>query len=437
MIVNKICTNKIHNKEIKSQILYFYNIQSLIIDTINENVINILKFSKIKDITHRSDIFPNPTECRAIGFGSLESMKAFVLQDKAAHYFFNIKRILREYYSEKNYSLSENYLDKTIVDFLILCKSSKMSDSDVASHVKKWLEKLDSVNQYEYRILLPVNHYDYNDHFTIDNITIAKIDSDLIKKYFAMNKQIPNNLHDVDYFIKSNNTDIGAIITVKAHDVDAAQELAEESLDKFISSIKLFDSGSFISTRKYSYEQINYMILIHNKSIGSLQPSRYNYYTLCRTTPSEEFYKKLENTWGKLASFLYSEHMTAFQKSIFSSMYWYGSIDSLRDSNVKKFLYYLIGLEKLLLKKHERQKGKKFGEHSAIIFSGDQKHAEFYKKYYDKRNDLVHDENVRIYDEEVTGLQINLRYLLLDMIEKSDKYSDVESYYKDEYKIKL
>ena len=437
MIVNKICTNKIHNKEIKSQILYFYNIQSLITDTINENVINILKFSEIKDITHRSDIFLNPTEWRAIGFGSLESMKAFVLQRKATHYFFNIKKILREHCSEKNYSLSQDYLDKTIVDFLTLCKSSKVSDSDVISHVKEWLEKLDSLNQYEYRILLPVNHYDYNDRFTIDSITIAKIDNDLIKKYFAMNEQIPSDLYDADHFVKSNNTDIGAIITVKANDIGAAQELAEELLDKFIFSIKLFDYGSLISTRKHSYQQINSSIFIYHKSNESFESSGHNYYTSSRAIPSEEFYKKLENTWGKLASFLYSEHMNAFQKSIFSSMYWYGSVDSLRDSNVKKFLYYLIGLEKLLLKKHERQKGKFFGERSAIIFSGDQKHAEFYKEYYDKRNDLVHDENIRIYDEEVTTLELSLRNLLLGMIENSDKYPDVESYYKDKYKIKL
>ena len=436
MIVSKICTNKIHNKEIKSKILYFYNIQSLIINTINENVIDILKLSKIKDFTQRSDIFLNLTEWRAIGFGPQDSMKVFVLQDKAAHYFFNIKRILREYYSEKNYRLSENYLDKTIVTFLISCKSSKISDSDVASRVKEWLEKLDGVNQYEYRILLPVNHYDH-DHFTIDNITIAKIDNDLIKKYFATNKQLLTGLHDADYFMESNNTDIGAIITVKAHDVGAAQELAEELLDKFISSIKLFDSDSLISTRKYSYEQINYSIFIYNESRKSLRSIGHSYYTSGRMIHSKEFYKKLENAWGKLASFLYSEHMTAFQKSIFSSMYWYGSIDSMRDSNVKKFLYYLIGLEKLLLKKNEQQKGKKFGEHSAIIFSDDRKHAEFFKKYYDKRNDLIHDENIRIYDEEVTTLELNLRNLLLDMIEKSDKYQDVESYYKDEYKIDL
>ena len=403
----------------------------MIVDTINENVIEILKFSEIED-TPRIKKLPNHTEWRSIAFGPPKSCK-FILKNKAAHYFFNIKGSLREYCSEENYKLSENYLDKTIVDFLISCKSSDMSNSDVMSRVKKWLEKL-GVNLHEYRIMLPVNHYDYNCNLTIDNIDIVKIDNDLIKKEFPLDEPILFNAED---FIKENHTHVGAIITVKAHDVDAAKELAEELLDKFIFSIKLFDYGSFISTRKHSYETIGYSFFIYDKSAKLFHSSMDTYYIPCRITPNKEFYKNLENTWKKLTSFLYSKNLKPFQKSILASMYWYGSIDSLRDSNVKKFLYYLIGLEKVLLKKKEQKKGKKFGERMAIIFSGDLKHTKFYKKYYAKRNDLVHDENLRIYDEEVDTLRINLKYILLDMIENSDKYQDVGSYYKDKYNIDL
>ena len=158
--------------------------------------------------------------------------------------------------------------------------------------------------------------------------------------------------------IKNNHTKTHAIIDVKAHDYDAAKELAAELLDKFIFSIKLFDPGSFVSTRKNSYEQINDSILTYNKSTKTLRSSGHNHHIPDRVNPSNDFYKNLEIKWKKLTSFLYSECLTMFQKSILASMYWYGSIDTLRDSNTKKILYYLIGLEKLLLKKKEQKKRK-------------------------------------------------------------------------------
>lgn len=409
----------------------------LIINEINENVVNTLKFSEIKEIKSKSDLMHRPENWRSTSFGPLGSHKWFILKNSAAYYFFNIKKILREYCSKKNYSLSENYLDKNIIDFLISCKTSNAPDSDVMFNVKEWLKELDSINRHEYRILLPVNHYDFREELNIDNIQIVKIDDDSIKKYFISDDRVSREIYDVEHLEESNHTNIYAIVDVKAHDLDAATELANELLDKFIFSIKLFDPGSFISTRKNSYEQINESILTYDKSTKNLGYSGHSHYVPGRITPSKEFYKKLERKWKKLTVFLYSEHLTMFQRSILASMYWYGSVDIMRDSNVKKFLYYLIGLEKLLLKKKEQQKTKKFGEHSAILFSGDRKYAESYERYYLKRNDVIHDENIRIYDEEVTTLEINLRSLLLDMVEHSDKYQNIESYYKDKYNITL
>ena len=403
-------------------------------DEINKNVTEILKFVEIEDQTSNNFIRLKHDEWRRIGFP--ESNKTLILKNNATFYFFNIKQNLREYCSEKNYRLSENYLNNTINDFLISCKLSNISQNDVRTQVKNLLDKIDDVNLHEYRVFLPVNHYDYRDNFTVDTVKIVKIDNDLFKKYFTYQGRTVDS-PNVDNLIEHNNTDVGAIITVKAHDIEAAKELAEELLDKFVFSIKLFDFGSFISTRKYSYDQVNYCTLIYDKSTQGVSSRWDEYYPLARTTPPDEFYKKLENKWKKLTSFLYSEHLTTFQKSILDSMYWYGSTDNLRDSNTKQFLHCLFGLEKILLKKYESQKGKKFAKHMAIIFSGDHKYADSYRKYYDKRNDLVHDENTRIYDEEVMTLKINFRELLLDMIENHDKYENIESYYKEKYKIDL
>ena len=93
--------------------------------------------------------------------------------------------------------------------------------------------------------------------------------------------------------------------------------------------------------------------------------------------------------------------------------------------------------KKLLLKKKEQKKTKKFGEHAAILFSGNRKYTKSYETYYEKRNDIIHDENIKIYNEEINTLQFNLRNLLLDMIENSDKFQNIESYYMNRHNIAL
>ena len=409
----------------------------LITNEIIDNVIKVIQFSEIKELEFWQKSVHNPDIWRWTSFGDLNSQKMFILKSNSGHHFYKIKKDLRKYFSKKNYSISENYLDSTVIDFLISCKISNLQNCDITINVKEWLEELDTINRNEYRVLLPINHFDYRNELSIANLKIVKINTDLINKYFVTDGHIPNTVFTAKDFIQSNDTDICAIINVKAHDDSAATELARELLDKFIFSIKLFDPGSFISTRQHSYQQTFECILVHNKSTKKFLFPGENYFMPSRIVPNEKFYKNLKIKWEKLASFLYSEHLTMFQKSILASMYWYGSIDNLRDSNVQKFLFYLIGLEKLLLKKNEQQKTKKFGEHAAILFSGNLQHCKFYESYYAKRNELIHDENIRIYDEEISTLRLNLRSLLLVMIENSDKYSNIESFYKDKYKLVL
>ena len=378
--------------------------------------------------------YQNPDIWRFKSFGPIESQKMFILKVNAAHSFFNIKKILREHCFEKNYVLAESYLDKNIIDFLISCKSSVLSESDVLMSIKEWLQEFDSVEQHDYKILLPISHYDFKNELNIANLKIIRINDHAFKKNFT-SVNLP--FFSSSDFIKTNDTDICAIVNVKAHDENGAKELAQEILDKFIFSIKLFDPSSFISTRKHSYKQLTELTMTHDLSKQTLSSGGNNFFICARTIPNESFYLKLNTKWEKLVSFLYSEHLTMFQKSILASLHWFGSVDNLRDSNVKKFLWYLTGLEKLLLKNHEQQKAKKFGDHAAVVFSGDIKHTNFYKSYYEKRNEIVHDENITIYDNDVDTLRFNLRNLLLDMIENSQTCEDIDSYYKKKYNLDL
>ena len=126
------------------------------------------------------------------------------------------------------------------------------------------------------------------------------------------------------------------------------------------------------------------------------------------------------------------------QDVILSALYWFGESDVHTDSRVKLFLNYVNGLELVILHtyKDKRQKAVPFGKRCAKIFFGDEKYWEFWKDYYWKRNNITHKESVYIYKEEIDTLRIELRSLLLQLIDFTDKYNNLEDVFDKEYEIK-
>ena len=151
---------------------------------------------------------------------------------------------------------------------------------------------------------------------------------------------------------------------------------------------------------------------------------------------SRDFYNKFDKTWIRLLGFLFDEHPTELQKSIIDALYWYGEVDANRHSLISQYLYCLIGLEKLLVPNHHREKAKQFGLHASTILHRNADHASFYEGYYKRRNKLVHEGPVIIYKENAYSLRIWLRQILLELIDNATEFIDLESYYNDVHDIK-
>lgn len=245
-------------------------------------------------------------------------------------------------------------------------------------------------------------------------------------------------IYDMEYdsLTKHNETKNIAIIEVESIEQDDAIQKANDNLKKFIHAEKLIDVGSFVTIRTKHYSQVNESIGVYNKTTKGYSSSSHNHHIPIRMTPSKEFYEKLEPYRNKLYKFLFNTNLTSLQQSIISSMYWLGEVDILRDTNEKKYLSYLTGLEKIVVKKHENQSKKKFALHMCALHKTPNE-IQFYEDYYERRNQLLHDENLRIFDEQVFTLLSIMRRLLLEMIEHYDEYQNVEEFWLKQYNITL
>ena len=50
--------------------------------------------------------------------------------------------------------------------------------------IKEWLQEFDSVEQHDYKILLPISHYDFKNELNIANLKIIRINDHAFKKKF-------------------------------------------------------------------------------------------------------------------------------------------------------------------------------------------------------------------------------------------------------------
>ena len=225
---------------------------------------------------------------------------------------------------------------------------------------------------------------------------------------------------------------------IKSVEQEHAEELGYELVEKFIYATKLIDPGSYIRLTKCAMVQINEDTVVQENGQFPSSHNMQNHHVPIRTNPGDDFYNKLQPYWDKLASFLYSKNPTDLQGVILSALYWFGEADVYTDSRVKLFLNYVNGLELVILHKLDdiRQKSVPFGKRCAKIFFDDEKYWEFWKDYYWKRNHITHKEYVYIYKEEIDTLRIDLRSLLLQLIDFTNKYNNLEDVFDKEYEIK-
>lgn len=356
-----------------------------------------------------------------------------ILDNQSAYYFYRFINTIRQYCDKKNLYFSEEFLDKLMIELI-----GKFHNEDIQKEtprlITEFLKQFEKTNYEKYHVFLPISHYDFQKEIELENFKIKELTAEEFFEYVNRSKDITKM--EYDSLTKHNETKIIAIIEVESIEEDDALQKAKNMLKKFIHSEKLFDVGSFVTMRTGHYNQISESIIIHNKTTGNLSSKHHNYFIPTRITPQKEFYKNLEPHRDKLYKFLFSDHTTSFQQSIISSMHWLGEVDNLRDTNEKKYISYLTGLEKLSIKKYEQAKKKKFAEHISV-FQNTPKEIKFYEEYYERRNLLLHDEHLRIFNEQEFTLLSILRSLLLEMIDHYDEFENIEQFWLKQYNVTL
>ena len=356
-----------------------------------------------------------------------------VMKSSVSYYFFNLKQHIRNHCAEKNLIVSETFIDEQIVSLLAGAKASCAGLADIALRVKDWIANIDKTTQDDYTVVLPLNRYDFGGEVNTARIKIVKIAD---KKIEDSMPPIPDAMKDsinAKYLADKNKTDTFAIIRTKANDEKSALELAEGMVDKVVYAIRLIDPNATVTSRRNFCSGLSMSYFVYNASKRQLSSGFERLNELPVIPQSDDFYDRFNEPWTCLLGFLFDDHPTDLQKSIIDALYWYGEVDVHKDTLVSQYLYYLIGLEKLLVPDHERQKAKKFGSTAAAVLHGSADHAGFYEEYYKKRNSLVHEGPVTIYKEDVDGLKIWLRSILLELVNNTDKFVDLVSYYNRGY----
>lgn len=356
--------------------------------------------------------------------------RSIVMKGGLSYYFFELKEHMRHYCAEKNLVVSEAFIDKQIVNLLIDSKASCTGLPDIAAQVKNWIADISKTEQHDYTIMLPINQCHFRGEVSTPRMKIVKITDEKINENM---RSLPDFLRDrlnAKELADENETDTFAIASTRANDTKSAVELATAMVDRFVYAVKLIDPNATVSSRRNARNVLLMSYLTYNASKAQLGTSLERVNELPFTIQSGDFYDKFNKPWMRLLDFLFSDHPTDLEKSIIDALYWYGEVDAHRDSLVSQYLYYLIGLEKLLVPNYKQQKAKKFGNTAAVVFHGNADHADFYEEYYKKRNMLVHGGPVTIYKEDADSLRLWLRSILLDLVNNTDKYIDLESYYK-------
>lgn len=357
------------------------------------------------------------------------------LKPECAYYFYNFMDDVRRYCKEKNLNFSAKYLDDRLMDLIGQFQNVDIT-KDTQRLVSDFLKSFDNLDYKTFQFFLPINHYDYREETSLEGFKIKKLTLNEYLEYMPSRRDDKTNKMFYDDLINSNNTDTIAIIEIDSINEDDAEQKAREKLQKFIHSEKLFDPFSFITNRYESYVLISECIIVVNKTDSRINCPNHNHFIPTRTTPSKKFYDELKPYRDKFYKFLFNDNLTSLQEAIISALYWYGEATNLRDSNTKKYISYITSLEKITMKKCEQSKKKKFAECIAT-FRKTPDQISFYRDYYERRNKLIHDEAIRIYDEQVFTLLDTIRTILFEMIDNCDKFNTVEEFWLTKYDYKL
>ena len=372
----------------------------------------------------------NPNVWRFMGSGIADN-GYFVMRKTASYNYSRGLDCIRKQLAKDSVEVSEDYLNDSYYQFVMSCKRD---NGDISSACQSWLNKLYALRYKQFKLLIPISHYDYREEIDLGVIKVVKLTDDILQQNFDV--ELRDDYFNAARLIEFNDTDIFAIVGVESLESEHAEELGYRLAEKFICATKLIDPYSYIQLRKWDVNEIPENILVEEKKQPISSKMR-KHHLRARTNPEATFYNDLKPYWDKLTVFLYSDTHTDLQGVIISALYWLGEANIHADSRVKLFLNYVAGLDWIVL--HESSNRKKsvlFGKRCSRIFYGDEKHWASWQSYYRKRSNILHEKLVYVYKEEIDTLMVCLRNLLLQLVSVADKYSTLKEVLDKEYGIK-
>lgn len=398
-------------------------------NTFVHNVKKTLEFCELRDFQSLNDLRNSDEWQSFASYHYTEEVNynnRFVITKQAAHYCL---KCLDYLIKQIDIPFSETLYKKLFFEFL---EEQKRNNSPLTYSCKKFINKIQNIEESEYKFLIPISRSQYWKNIDFGKIKIVLLTEEILKEEF---NPVDSRFVNCEELIKNNETNIFSIVTVNAVDKTTAKEIAEMMTERYIYSRKLLDPSTFMRLRKNDLHQINESILM--KKDGTLNFEGNNHDIPVRITPSRQFYEILKPYEEKLNNFLFNP-TTNLHEKILDALYWFGEIDYYKDSNIRKFLSRINGMEIILLNNFkDRKKFKKFGINASLFFTdGDENiYGEFYEGSYLKRSTITHETLESIFDQEELNQMSYLRQILLKLIDLSNNYSDLETLLKQEFNI--
>ena len=335
------------------------------------------------------------------------------LSHDAKPYYYKVLQILKE----NLFMIGESQHKRNMMELLYrLCKSGK---DQIEGITKDWLDQLYKLKIEQYTFVGFIADYPFTNSFKINGVTISPIDSKEGKKI------IKNTCPEIQKY-NFVNQGLNAVFSckVEAYDEEDCKLTAIFTVNYVLSLIKVIDMQSEVRLQAKNYplpkelyfcETKNTQeIMVHNKS-------RQEYTTKsCKS-------KEIENLRKCAGRFLLDDYKNDLEFGIMSALYWYGHIDTSIDDEKSQYISYMNGLERLVLYDSPRDKAIKFAERLSKRFKQDKDEME---NFYKTRNELLHEDEPDIYEEELLILRNMLADLIQDLICQSEKHATFYSYFK-------
>jgi len=364
-------------------------------------------------------------------FGSMDQRNFFVMKRGAGYYYFRGRNYIRKELERSQVTVSEDYVTNRYTKFI---EDHVRNGGSLSDDCQAFLDDIKSLRPIPFKFLIPISHYDYRCYMDLGKVRIVRLDDQLLKNEFGIKSELAE-IANTEMLTEFNYTCTYAIVNLESRDKTHAKESAFRLIERFIYAVKLIDPYSFARLRKHSMNEVKECVLVRQGT--EFGTSFTNHRIVGRVNPGPQFYADLQPYWDKLAEFLYSDSPNDLQGIILSALYWYGEADIHADSRVKLYSNLITGLEWVVLHIYDKSFGKadKFGTNCAIVLSGDEQHHEFWKNYYEKRNNLAHQKLVEIYKEDIDTLRLQLRMLLLKLIDFTDNYTTLSDVFSNEFGI--